>query len=301
MERGLHILGPMVGKILCPVDFSTPSQAALRVAARLAAAHGSELVVAHAFHYPAVMAANETPLPGTTMKLLLADEKRFLDTAAQEARQLGATHVTTAFLEGSPWRELVDLADKGADLIVLGTHGRTGLKRLVLGSVAEKVTRHAPCSVLVVRDNPDGPRFDHVLCPVDFSDASPRVIERAEQFAEPGGTGLDLLHAIQLPLAASGDPMLIDHITELDTRASAALDRCADEVRARGRVTVRSEVLSGNPSELVLAKAEEDRTIDLIAVGTHGRTGLERLVMGSVAENIVRHAPCSVLVVRGRS
>ncbi len=292
----------MIGKILCPVDYSAPSQAALRLAARLAAANGSELVVAHAFHYPAVAAANETPLPDVSINLVREDEKRGLEAAVHEARQLGATKVTSEFLEGSPWHELVDLgAAQHADLIVIGTHGRTGLKRLVIGSVAEKVARHALSSVLVVRNNPDGPRFDHVLCPIDLSEDSSQMVERAEQLAQPNGIGIDLLHAIQLPLAASGDPMLVDHIAELDARATAQLERYGDEVRGRKRIGVRTEVLTGNPSELILAKAEADRSIDLIAVGSHGRTGLKRLVMGSVAENLVRHAPCSVLVVRGRS
>jgi len=290
----------MVGKILCPVDFSASSQAALRVAARLAATTGSELVVAHAFHMPAVAAANETSFPATTLQLVLGDEKRGLEAAIEEARKLGAPRVTSEFLEGSPWQEVVDLAARGCDLIVIGSHGRTGLKRFIIGSVAERVVRHAPCSVLVVRENPDGPFFDHVLCPIDIHEDSSHVVERAEQLAQPGGTGIDLLHAVQLPLASSGDPMLAGFINQLDARASAQLEVYAAEARARGRIAVRSEVLTGHPAELALAKAEADRTIDLIAVGTHGRTGLKRMVMGSVAENLVRHAPCSVLVVRAR-
>ena len=133
----MHYPRPMIGKILCPVDYSAPSQAALRVAARIAAAHGSELVVAHAFHFAAVAAVNETPLPATSIQLVQDDEKRGLEAAVHEARQLGATKVTSEFLEGSPWHELVELGiAQQVDLIVIGTHGRTGLKRLVVGSVA---------------------------------------------------------------------------------------------------------------------------------------------------------------------
>ncbi len=296
----MHPYEGMFGKILCPIDFSAPSQAALRVAARLAGAAGSELVVAHAFHFPVVAAANETALPATTLRLVLEDEKRALAAALEEARKLGATRVTTQFLDGSPWHEIVELAAADFDLIVIGTEGRTGLKRFLIGSVAEQVVRHAPTSVLVVRGNPDGPYFDHVLCPIDFSDDSSRVIERAEELAQPGGAGLDLLHAIELPLAASGDPMLADLINDADHRATNQLETLASEATTRNRVQVRCEVLSGHPAEVVLAKAEEDRTFDLIAVGTHGRTGLRRVLLGSVAEKLVRHAPCSVLVVRAR-
>jgi nucleotide-binding universal stress UspA family protein len=183
----------------------------------------------------------------------------------------------------------------------MGSHGRTGLKRFFMGSVAEKVVRHAPVSVLVVRGTPDGPNFERVLCPIDFSDDASRIIERAEELTNPTGAGLELLHAIELPLAASGDPLLTDFVNDLDRRATIEIERYAEEVTDRRRVPVRTEVLTGNPAELTLAKLEEDRTFDLVAVGTHGRSRLRRMVLGSVAEKLVRHAPCSVLVVRART
>ncbi|MBA2542247.1 MAG: universal stress protein [Deltaproteobacteria bacterium] len=290
----------MFGKILCPVDFSPPSHAAVAVAARIAAADRSELVLAHAFHFPSVAAGAEGPLPGTTIQLAMDDEKSALTAVAEHASKLGA-RVTTRFLDGVPWQHMVDLAgNEGFDLIVVGTHGRTGLKRLLIGSVAEKIVRHAPTSVLVVRGNPDGPLFDHVLCPIDFSEGSSLVVERAGELANPSGAGLMLLHAIELPLAASGDPLLKDPIMFLDHRMQIELDRYRDEVVARHKLPVTAEVLTGTPVELMLAKVEEDRTFDLVVVGTHGRTGLKRVLLGSVAEKMVRHAPCSVLVVRGR-
>jgi nucleotide-binding universal stress UspA family protein len=291
----------MLGKILCPVDFSGGSNAALELATRLAIANGSELVLAHAWQYPGI-ASTEPMMQGRVINLAIEDEKRGLETALEHARKLGAKRVTSTFLEGSPWHQLVDLAKSGGfDLIVMGTAGRTGLKRMLIGSVAEQVVRHSPVSVLVVRDNPDGPRFDHVLCPVDFSPDSPRIIERAEAFVEPGGTGLDLMHVIELPLAAGGDPMLTELVTDVDARATTQLEGYVTDVTGRRTFPIRSEVLTGKPTEMILAKLDEDRTFDLVVVGTHGRTGLKRMVMGSVAEQLVRHAPCSVLVIRARS
>ncbi|MBA2540002.1 MAG: universal stress protein [Deltaproteobacteria bacterium] len=208
--------------------------------------------------------------------------------------------MSTKFLQGAPWHAMVELAeaDGSFDLIVMGTHGRTGLKRLLIGSIAEKVVRHAPISVLVVRGNPDGPRFDHVLCPVDFATDSPRVIERAETFV---GGSLDLLHVIELPLAASGDPLLTDVISDADHRATNRLEMYTAEIVARHKLPVRSETLVGHPVAVILAKLEEDRTFDLVAIGTHGRSGLHRMLLGSTAEKLVRHAPCSVLVIRARA
>lgn len=292
----------MLGKILCPVDFSAGSNAALELATRLAIANGSELVLAHAYQFPGI-AATEPMMAGRVIQMQIDNEKRALHAAGEDARKLGATRVTTKFLEGTAWHELVELAtaDRGFDLIVMGTHGRTGLKRLLIGSVAEKVVRHAPISVLVVRGNPDGPAFDHVLCPIDLSEDAPRVIERAEAFADPRGTGLELLHAIELPLAATGDPMLTDFIADLDRRATYQMEAYVSEVKNRRKLAVRSEALTGKAEELAIAKLEGDRTFDLVVVGTHGRTGIKRLLLGSVAEKLVRHAPCSVLVVRARA
>lgn len=290
----------MVGKILCPVDFSAGSNAALELATRLAITHGSELMVAHAWQYPG-LASTEPMLGGRVIKLAIEDEKRGLEAACEHARKLGAKRVTSRFLEGVPWHQLVELAQhENVDLVVMGTHGRTGLARLLIGSVAEQVVRHSPVSVLVVRGNPDGPQFDHVLCAVDFSEDSPRIVERAEAFLAPGGTGLELLHVVQLPLAASGDPMLKDVVADVDRRASNQIEAYAREVGQRQQREVRAEVLTGSPIEVLLAKLDEDRTFDLIVAGTHGRTGIKRVLVGSVAEKLVRHAPCSVLVVRGR-
>lgn len=299
MERALQVCRGMLGKILCPVDFSAGSNAALKLAVRLAGANGSELVIAHAFQFPGI-AATEPMMAGRAIKLAEEGEKRSLAAAGEQALALGATRVTTRFLEGAPWHELVGLVEsEHIDLVVMGTHGRTGLKRWLIGSVAEKVVRHAAASVLVVRGNPDGPRFDHVLCPIDFADDSSRIVERVETFADPNGAGIELLHAIELPLAASGDPLLADFISDVDRRATSQLETYVAAVKARRQIHVHAEVLTGNTEELILAKLEEDRTFDLVAVGAHGRTGIKRF-LGSVAEKLVRHSPCSVLVVRAR-
>jgi nucleotide-binding universal stress UspA family protein len=142
----------MLGKILCPVDFSAASNAALNLAARLAVANGSELVIAHAYQFPGI-AATEPMMAGRAIQAQLETEKRALVEAGAQARKLGATRVTTTFLEGAPWHQLVELAaaDRGFDLIVMGTHGRTGLRHMLLGSVTERVLRLSDVPVLTLR------------------------------------------------------------------------------------------------------------------------------------------------------
>jgi nucleotide-binding universal stress UspA family protein len=140
-------------KILCPIDFSLGSQQAMLLAVRLANARDAELVLAHVWYMPPLAYVEDPPFPADTIQAMIRDEERGLAAAATEATRLGALRVTTKFLAGVPWDQLVELlrGDPGFELVVMGTHGRTGLDRVLLGSVTEKVVRHAARPVLVAR------------------------------------------------------------------------------------------------------------------------------------------------------
>ena len=139
-------------KILCPIDFSGGSQHAFRVAARLAGEAGSELMLVHAWFLPPIAAGGDMPLPADAIQGLVEDAERGLAELVTGAKSLGVQNVTSELVSGPPWERIVGLAEP-EDLIVMGTHGRTGIRRFLLGSVAEKVVRHAPCSVLVARED----------------------------------------------------------------------------------------------------------------------------------------------------
>lgn len=142
----------MFRKILCPVDFSEPSREALKTAARLAADATAELTLVHVWQSP-VRLSEETLMQSD----LLEHERKQAETALAgwkaEAESVGAKSVTIKVLAGLPWRVIVDeiASTPGYDLVVLGTHGRSGIMRVLLGSVAERVARHADCPVLLVR------------------------------------------------------------------------------------------------------------------------------------------------------
>lgn len=139
-------------KLLVGVDFTPPSHEALRTGMAMAADTGAQLVLAHVSQ-PIVNAITTSEFPTTFMQ----EERRAVETELSkwqaEAHQAGARLVSTTMLVGTPWHELVELlrGDESFDLAIVGTHGRTGLRHIVLGSVAERVVRHAPCAVLVVR------------------------------------------------------------------------------------------------------------------------------------------------------
>jgi nucleotide-binding universal stress UspA family protein len=287
----------MAAKILCPVDFSPGSQQALRVAARLARDRRAELVLAHVWHVPPLAYSGEYPLPAEAFMRMNAHAKASLSEAHEQASSLGAQEVSTLFLTGLPWAQIVEASgDPVFDLIVVGTHGRTGLSRFLLGSVAEKVVRHAPCSVLVARGEPAA--FQHVLCAVDFSQASRAATQRAGELA---GESIDLLHSVEPPPWYAVEPQFEGFLEDLDRRGAHVLREWAAELATKTRVPVASIVRVGQAAAQVVGVLDRDLRYDLLVVGSHGRTGIKRVLLGSVAEQLVRHARCSVLVARQRA
>jgi nucleotide-binding universal stress UspA family protein len=288
-------------KILCPIDFSPGSTQAMALAVHLANDSGAELVLAHVWHQP-VVATEEPAFPPDTLRAMVDDEERGLAAAAAEASGLGARHVTTKFLTGVPWDQIVKLArhDAAIGLMVLGTHGRTGLARILMGSVTEQVIRHATCPVLAVPARGQVTAFRHVLCPIDFSESSRQAMGLAGALAAPGGTGITLLHVVEVPVAYSGEPRVEGFVEALDERSAQRLEEWAAELRSEVSVPVATRSRIGPPGAQTLAVLEDDRSFDLVVMGSHGRTGLRRALLGSVAEKVVRHATLPVLVARTR-
>jgi universal stress protein A len=139
-------------KILCPVDFSDGSRHSIETAAKIADEAGAELIITNVLGLPVYYMVEPIAYPASFVTDLVSAAEASLAQWKVEAERLGATRVGTELLRGDPAHEIVELAKRGAfDLIVIGTHGRTGLKHVFLGSVAEKVVRHASCPVLVVR------------------------------------------------------------------------------------------------------------------------------------------------------
>jgi nucleotide-binding universal stress UspA family protein len=287
-------------KILCPTDFSPCSERALRVAARLAAETGAELVITHAWYLPAAAYTLEAPIPVQVEHEIAANAQRDLDAAVGVAAAAGARNVSSKLIGGVPWTEIVGLLEHQAfDLCVIGTHGRTGLARVLLGSVAEKVIRHSPCSTLAVRPDGEIKTFAHVLVPTDFSESAEHALELAATLVQPKGS-ITLMHAIELPVRYSGEVRDPDFARDLDMRAAVALERAAAKLGAETSCKVRVLSRIGYPGAETLAAIDADQTIDLVVMGSHGRTGIKRVLLGSVAEKVVRHARCPVLVARKR-
>lgn len=282
-------------RILCPTDFSPGSEHALRYATNLAMQHDSELIILHSWYLPASAFSLEYPFPPEVSEQILADARERTDSAVDKARKVGAKEVRGEVVSGIPWVEITQMIDsRGVDLCVIGTHGRTGIKRVLLGSVAEKVVRHAHSSVLAIPWDSEPKAFKNVLVPTDFSASAEYATSLATSLVDSKGT-LHLLHCIELPVIY-GAPLSIP--LDYNVSAIALLAGEADKLKQRTTARIETSHRVGSPSAEILRILEENRAIDLVVTGSHGRTGVKRALLGSVAEKVVRHAGRPVLVAR---
>jgi nucleotide-binding universal stress UspA family protein len=215
---------------------------------------------------------------------------------------------------GRPYREICEVAREiGANLIVLASRGHTGLKRILLGSTAERVVRFAPCPVLVVRERKgDGESRDaataklavprKILVPLDFSAASFAGLNYGAALARRFGAELLLLHVIFDVREMMFDRMSANSAADNSEmqRKEAELEMAAlQQLEIVRGLQCATEILFGNAVEEICRRTSQ-ADIDLVVTSSHGRTGWEHMVLGSVAEHVVRYADCPVLVVPSR-
>jgi len=222
-------------------------------------------------------------------------------TAAVADRAAAAgVEATTAIVdaEGPIHRRiLADADDYGADCIVMGTHGRTGLDRFVLGSVAERTLRESSMPVLTVDENSAVDRdLDSILVPTDGSAYSEAAAAHAVDLALSTDAALHVVHVVDaavLPMDGSG--AVFD---ELQHAGERALDSVVERAEHAGVSSIRASVLSGTPYRAITDYADAE-DMALVVMGTHGRTGFDRYLLGSVAERVVRLSDRPVLTVDG--
>jgi nucleotide-binding universal stress UspA family protein len=294
-------------RILCPTDFSDFSRRALEHAtalarwyeARLTVLYVSSLAPSVAGFPPMVSPITLEPL---SRERLLEELRTFAGPASSAGVQCDYT-----VREGPAAAEIAEEARAGAaDLIVIGTHGRSGFERLVLGSVTEKLLRKAPCPVLTVskpaEDAPprQPPELRHIVCPLDFSTPAREALAYALSLAERAKARLTLLYVLEWPDKDLGHPPfdVPGYRRYLEENARREL-REAVPASARDWCDVRERVAVGKPAREILQLAAGE-SADLIVMGVHGHNVLDRLFFGSTAHQVVRAATCPVLTVRVR-
>ena len=304
-----------IRSILCPIDFSDHSRHALDHAVAIARWYKSTITALHVFSSAPVAAyAPGTPgldsivLTRADRDQLLAEMKRFI-----EAESTPHVPIDAMLREGRTVGEILrQAADFNADLLIMGTHGRSGFERLLLGSITEKVLRKAACPVLTVPPrHPDAVPatpvlFKQILCPVDFSACSLRALKFALSLAQEADAHLTVVHVMLYGLDATPDRY--DTVITDDRVTLADYQRRREE-DARKRLnaavpdsvsaycSVETMVSSGNPSREILRIAAEQHT-DLIVIGVEGRGAADLMFLGSTTNHVVRAATCPVLTLR---
>jgi nucleotide-binding universal stress UspA family protein len=295
-----------ISRILCPVDFSDASDHAIDQAVAFAKWQGARITALHVYQ-PMFM-----PVPG-----LPAPAERVEDAEIERSRQQLADRFAPAATADVPVEYLVETGQPAdiiaaqaqslpADVIVMGTHGSSGFRHLLLGSVAEHVLRKAACPVLTVPPRTHATSMlplRHVLCAVDFSEWSLKGLAFARALAAEAHARLTMLHVIEWPWEEPPAPVFADLPGEqaralfeyrryVESTASSRL--CALAGDAQG---ITSAIRHGKSHAAILQLAAEEQS-DLIVMGVHSRNALDLTLFGSTTNHVVRSATCPVLTLR---
>lgn len=277
-------------RILCPVDFSPQSGAALRVAGNLAHAFGAEVTALHArqIEVPLYFTMNQVSALKSQLRKSAKASREFLENFVAEYLPEGVTY-SLAAPEGDPVAEILKAFQKTrSGLLVMSTHGRTGLTRLRMGSVAESVLRQVSVPVLTVgphvRASLTRGSIRRVLCPVNYSPLAKTALEHAAAVAEMTGAELRVTHVLedasQTPDAEKARQILCDWVP------APLRDRC----------TLHEVVRQGQAAEQIIMEARDSRA-DLLVVGAQRRSFLGSLFFGSTTESVIRGSSAPVLSV----
>lgn len=283
----------MFNKILTAFDFSEPSKCALAWSARLAKHDAARLellhvVPPHVYSGDAQLARKEVMQHAATAMTQEMQHTFGGDTLPPKH------HVVIA--HGNPQQRILQhLQECTPDLVVIGSHGRSGLGRLLMGSVAEHVVRHANAPVLVVRKTPPQ-QLTNIMVPVDFSGETEQTMKFLEDFAEHNPAQFTLVHVVQnlIPLPYAGDPGFAPSTPSLEEREKTAATRLQKLVERYPQLKLQVKLLTGSIIDNLSDYCAAQR-FDLVITPTHGNSGFERLLLGSTAEQVIRYVDCNVL------
>lgn len=288
-------------RILIGVDGSSSSDAVIQEVARRPWPSGSEfkvVTVVDPFFFP------KAPMP------LEEEKKRAQQALEDQAKPLmdAGWHVSVRVILDNPRHALPRAASEWrAELVLLGSHGRGAVGRLLLGSTAQAVLRHSECSVEIIRITKiekDGAREGmRVLIPTDGSEYAEAALQKVGERPWPKGSEFKIIASPEYPVLVGEYPYYapeqLSEMTKTNRNHAIESAKAGLELLKKAGLKVGSEVteIKETPAHAILAEAEKWQA-DLIVMGSHGRRGFDRLILGSVSETVALHARCSVEVVR---
>lgn len=283
----------MFERLMALYDFSWTGRQALEWALRASEAFHSRLKVVHVSP-----GGRDEPDPEALRKAIREEIDREVRKTSEGPApsleklevEVRVGHVVSMLTEG--------IARENPDLVVLGTHGWTGLLHVLLGSIAEKIVRHSPSPVLVVRGASRWPP-KCLLLPLEFDESADEALLAAAELRKTLNLRVEALHVIEPPIPLAYPPEAVIGLPLFDSEAAEkeAGERLKELVGAHPLLSIVSYVTSGQPAAKICEKARGIGA-DFILIPTHGRSAVGRLLIGSVAEQVVRYAPCHVLSFR---
>jgi nucleotide-binding universal stress UspA family protein len=306
-SKAIQARGVRITRIIVPIDFSRMSLKAIPYALSVAQQFRADVHLLHVVDEGRYLSP-----PSLSLAAAMRDQWKDrlmtrLTKLAVRYKADGQVHVLRP-REGTAYKEICAAAESvNADLIVIATHGYTGVRRAALGSTAERVVQHSSCPVLVVRHYAHhrngmngqrtltGFRLWRILVPTDFSESAKRGFRYAIKLASEFEAEIRLVHVINSHAYQFADEFAGLGPTQLINRASHLARKKMREMGAKTKCRYSFKIAHGLPASEICEAANRDT--DLIVTSTHGRTGIGHVLIGSVAEHIVRYARCPVLVI----
>jgi nucleotide-binding universal stress UspA family protein len=286
-------------RLLLATDSSEFSEGAIREAIRMAKRCGSKLT--------AISVIETNPeFESTAPQVLEKMEKEVrvhLNSVQARAKQEGVACEIAVHEGEDSYKYIVDeAATQKSTMIIMGRRGKKGFRRLVMGSTTSWTIGHAPCSVLVVPRNAQV-EFKSIVVATDGSPYSTAAASEAIGIAKRNSAKLAVLAVVPTDIALPTDidfaAIQREKLADQEMQAAEKNAKAVKEAAQKAGVDVQAFVMSGKPADAIMEIAK-DKSADLLVVGSHGRTGLDRLLMGSVAERVIVLSSCAVLVVKGK-
>jgi nucleotide-binding universal stress UspA family protein len=298
-------------KLLLATDGSTYSAAATQAVIAEVKREGTEIRAIHVVDTRRELLPEMTPLDAEVMNAPAQrrSAEALVEATAELLRAQGL-QTTTAVVWGDPRSKLIEVAKEWcADLMVLGSQGRAGLKGFLMGSVSDAVARHAPCSVEIVRVPKEGQPMPHglrILLAIDDSESYEAVVNAMVAQVKSEGAEVKLIRVLDPypraeaeKMGSRQDPDFIGALVKLRYEATWQLQKTAEKLETLGFKVTQTVVEEGDARDIILDCADRWQA-SLIFVGSRGRKGIQPLLMGSGSEAVSRYAECSVEIVRPR-
>jgi nucleotide-binding universal stress UspA family protein len=301
-----------LANILIPTDFSSESLKALRYGIVFARQFHAALWILHVLEPPPIAGGFEiVPIALDDSEVSKNLERSLAEWTVKNVPS--EIKATTLLRHGAAFEQVVATAKaRDIDLIIASTHGHTGFQRVLFGSTAERIVQRAPCPMLIVREREHEfvdaakpgeeaiTRLRRILVPIDFSDSSRKALRYAMAFTTQFKAEIHCLHSLEIPYGTGEAAIVLETEAFRKEMHEQAQKQMALFLQEEGAsMPEQCTVKPGAPYREIL-QTIDDREIDLVIMGTHGRSGVRHFFLGSTTERVVRHAHCPVLVVRER-